>query len=200
MNNEQSRQLFLRFTQKHFAAIEERQSGIRIWRMFCEDPWFNNQLSGFAALAATNYNLPTTHIEDIKQESLLRFASSLQSNPLLGFEPNTGANYHGYLSTIIYRQCVKSTRQFLNACESLDDIAQPVVNQWDQVDEQLDFHHLLSVIDEPFRSVLMSTRDGESVAEIAATNRNRTQRTIYRWLKQGVDQLQKLAQTNQPSE
>ena len=101
---------------------------------------------------------------------------------------------------IIYRQCVKSTRQFFNSCESLNDIDQPVVDQWDRIDEQLDFHHLISVIDEPFRSVLMSTRDGNSVAEIAATNRNRTQRTIYRWLKQGIDQLQKLAETNQPSE
>ena len=126
--------------------------------------------------------------DDVKQEALLYFARSVERDVSLGFRPERGS-LGAFLATIINRCCQKGLRQFRHSHQrALHESHHPLIENWNDLDEQLDLEEQISRIPEPYRSTIRLFCDGRTIGEIA-TEKSKSERTVYRWVEKGVAML-----------
>ena len=177
---------------KHQRAVARKQCWTEIWQMFYEDAWFQHRLNDSARFNTLRCHMPMHNREDVKQEALVQFARAIERDRSLGFRPERG-NYGAFLATVIHRCCQKGLRQFrhFGGPSIWDGLRHPLVDHWDELDEQLDLRESIGQIPEPYRKTIQQICEGHSIEEIAR-RRKKSVRTIYRWLDQGIERLKAL--------
>jgi len=174
---------------QHFTALQTMCGWQEIWELFYASPWFRYKLGFCVRKAARDSGLGKDCCDDIQQEGLIEFAKAIQRNSSLGFDPSKGT-FQGFLSTVIYRCCLKGLRQFQRRYCSIpnDDFMHPYYEEHAQLEKLMDFRHLARQISEPYRGIVRQLLAGESIPQIAKS-RNRSTRTIYRWIDRSVELL-----------
>jgi RNA polymerase sigma factor (sigma-70 family) len=174
---------------KHFEACQTCLHWTDVWQVFSDDPWFNRRLDDSAAYALKRCSLPFHNKDDVRQEALVYFARSIERDVSLGFKPERGT-FSAFLATIINRCCQKGLRQFRNmhGYSITDESQHPLIEYRKQVDERLDFHELIGRIPEPYQGTIRLICDGLTIEEIAK-RRRKSERTVYRWLEKGIEDL-----------
>ena len=174
---------------QHFTALQTLRSWQEIWELFYSSPWFRYKLRFSVRKTARDSGLGSDCQDDIMQEALIEFAKALQRNASLGFDPSKGS-FQGFLSTIIYRCCLKGLRQFQRRHLSMpdDDFMHPYYEEHAQLEKLMDFRHIARQIPEPYRGIVRQLLAGESINNIART-RKRSKRTVYRWIDRSIDLL-----------
>ena len=177
---------------KHQSAIEAKQSWLEIWELFYNDLWFCERLEKCARFTAHRYHLSPECKDDIQQEALVLFSRSLERDVTLGFNPDRG-RYGALVATIIHRSCQKSVRQFRlrNIPSVTPELFMPLTGHIQQHEDELDLLASIERIPEPYKSTIRLVCSGLSIEEIAEI-RNKSKRTIYRWLDRGTEQLRDL--------
>jgi len=127
-----------------------------------------------------------------KQHVLVELAAAIQRQPMLGFDTRKGS-YGGFLSTILYRACLKALRQFSQSKDRsyFEDLLHPYYEDQAQREKILDFRHVASQIPDPYRRIVRQLCNGSSIPEIA-TAEDRSTRTIYRLVERSIDLMQVL--------
>jgi len=174
---------------QHFTALQTMQDWQDIWDLFYASDWFRYKLGFCVRKAAREFGLMSDCHDDIRQEALVEFARSIQRNLSLGYDPTKGT-FQAFLSTVIYRCCLKGLRQFKRRCLSLpdDDFMHPYYEEHSQLEKVIDFRHVARQIPEPYRGIVRQLLAGQSIEHIART-RKRSKRTIYRWVDRSIDLL-----------
>ncbi len=174
---------------QHFTALQTMQNWQDIWELFYVSEWFRYKLGFCVRRAARECGLQADCHDDIRQEALVEFARAVQRNLSLGYDPGKGS-FQGFLSTVIYRCCLKGLRQFKRRCRSLpdDDFMHPYYEEHAQLEKVMDFRHVARQIPEPYRGIVRQLVAGQSVEHIART-RKRSKRTIYRWIDRSIEML-----------
>ena len=176
---------------KHAAYCRQERSPEEILAMFYDDQWFQEKLRSSARSAIVKAKGLACCADDIKQDALILVHRALQRRTCLGYDPNKGS-YAGFLSTILSRSCQKALWQFRHtfhlAIES--ETQHPHYDCRQEVDDTLDLLQLIERLDQPYRGVLEAVCQGKSVDEIAACQQ-KSRRTIYRWLKLGMQNLER---------
>jgi RNA polymerase sigma factor (sigma-70 family) len=185
-----SHSLISKLEMKHFLSVQSLEVWQDVWELFCNDPWFQNQLSRSARRVVNRAGFDRNRVDDIQQEALVEFAKALQRDSSLGFDPTRG-QFQGFLSTIIHRCCQKALRQFhRRQLMSLnEEFLHPFYDDQLQLEKIIDFHQLANEIPEPYRGVVRQVCDGLTIGEIAR-KRKRSKRTIYRWIDRSIELLQ----------
>jgi len=175
---------------KHFLASQTLQDWQYIWELFYQDAWFRKKLNRSARYAVRQSGLGRHCIDDVQQEALVEFAKSLQRDPSLGFDPSRG-DFRAFLVTIVHRCCQKGLRQFrMQYSLSIEDESlHPCYEDHSQIEEVMDLRQLARQIPEPYRGTVRQICNGLSIDEIAR-KRNRSKRTIYRWIDKSIVLLQ----------
>lgn len=171
---------------QHFSAVQAMSSWQEIWEIFHSNPWFRSKLGFCARKAAREIGLGADCYDDIQQQALIEFAKALQRNRSLGFDLSKGS-FRGFLSTVIYRCCLKGLRQFQRRHHSMtsSNFLHPYYEEHLELEKLIDFRQISRQIPEPFRGVVRQLLAGESVGSIAKS-RNRSKRTIYRWIDRSI--------------
>lgn len=174
---------------KHQNAIQSNRSSTEIWELFYDDPWFRSRLEKCAHYTASRFYLSRDYKDDIRQEALILFSRSIQRDVSLGYDSERGS-YGAFVTTIIYRCCQKATRQFRRfSCPSATpELFTPTAERVSQHIFEFDLIDSIERISEPCRSTLLHRCRGLSIEEIAKLC-NKSNRTIYRWLEQGIEQM-----------
>ena len=174
---------------RHFTALQMTRAWQEIWEIFYNNPWFRGKLRCCVRKAARDAGLRSDCYDDIQQEALVEFAKALQRNSSLGFLLSKGT-FQAFVSTIIYRCCLKGLRQFQRRHRSMpdDDFMHPYYEEHSQFEKLMDFRHLANQISEPYRGIVRQLLAGESIDNIALS-RKRSKRTIYRWVDRSVEML-----------
>lgn len=174
---------------QHFTSLQTMRSWQDIWELFYSNPWFRYKLGICVRKVARDFSLGSDCHDDIQQEALIEFAKALQRNCSLGFDLSKGS-FRGFLSTVLYRCCLKGLRQFQRRHRSIpdDDFMHPYYEEHSQLEKVMDFRHMARQIPEPYRGVVRQLLVGVSVADIARS-RNRSKRTVYRWIDRSVELL-----------
>jgi len=176
---------------KHVAYCDQERSPEEILAMFYDDQWFQEKLAVSTKVAIAKAKGLACCADDIKQDALILVHRALQRRICLGYDPDKGS-YAGFLGTILTRSCQKALWQFRHtfymAIES--EAQHPHHDPSAEVDENLDLVQEIEYLEQPYRGVLESICQGKSVDEIAASQQ-KSRRTIYRWLKSGMLNLEK---------
>ena len=64
----------------------------------------------------------------------------------------------------------------------------PLLEEHAQIEKLMDFRHIAKQIPEPYQGIIRQLLAGDSILEIAKS-RNRSKRTVYRWVKQSIGLL-----------
>ena len=60
-----------------------------------------------------------------------------------------------------------------------------------QREKRMDFYQLIKEIPDPFQGIVRQLLAGESINRIAQS-RNRSERTVYRWIEQSIELIKKM--------
>ena len=176
---------------KHVAYCRQERSPEEVLAMFYDDQWFQEKLAIATNVAIAKAKGLACCADDIRQDALILVHRALQRRICLGYDPDRGS-YAGFLSTILGRSCQKALWQFRHtfylAIES--ETQHPHHDPREGVDENLDLVQQIGRLEQPYRSVLEAVCQGKSVDEIAASQQ-KSRRTIYRWMKSGMQNLEK---------
>ncbi len=133
-----------------------------VWLGFCKDPWVMEQFENSSRSVLRRLSLPASWKDDLKQEAILGLARQLMNDTTLGFLQRRGG-FQPFLSTVIFRCCQKSARQFQN-CQNhpLNEECHPWFDPTKGMDVQIDIQENASIgltnqRDQPFKPWLLGT-------------------------------------------
>lgn len=174
---------------QHFLALQTHQSWQDIWEIFYSNAWFRDKLKRSACRTGRNAGLRSDCQDDIMQEALIEFSKALQRHTSLRYDSSKGSFYR-FISTILYRCCIKGLRQFKTRHRPIlyGDFMHPLLEEHAQIEKLMDFRHIAKQIPEPYQGIIRQLLAGDSIPEIAKS-RNRSKRTVYRWVKQSIGLL-----------
>ncbi|MGH7193515.1 MAG: sigma factor, partial [Candidatus Saccharimonadales bacterium] len=98
------------------------------WRLFIEDPWYQQELHRAAGWLARRARLPHCQAEDLSQEAMLILRSRLTRKPDLRLNRALAADhFEAWLRRVIRRHCLDALRRSRlrqRRCESLPKLPQ----------------------------------------------------------------------------
>ena len=179
---------------EQFTTMQANRDWREIWELYYTHPWFRNKLRYCVRKAARNSGLNSDCHEDIQQEVLIEFATTLQRNRSLGFDPSKGSIL-SFLSTIIYRWSLRGTRQFEKRHYSLPvgDALHQCYEVHSSLEDLIDFRLVARQIPEPYRGIIRQLTLGETVSQIAKI-RNLSKRTVYRRINRLIELMKSRVQ------
>lgn len=175
---------------KHEMAIGFRQTWENTLQMFFQDPWFENLVEFQARQLAIKHPSPVYDWEDIRQETIVRFAEAIEKDPSLGccFQRNA---YGTFLSRVIANCSQKTIRRVLVKTPIRLDFNEQQIDNRSEIDDEIDTKELIAQLPKRSRSVLQLLAKGKSCSDIAKIN-DRTLRTIVRWRQEAINQIHEL--------
>jgi len=178
----------------HMAAVAAAKPWREIWQLIVEHAWFQNKLEQLAQKVRRQAKLNAVDVEDIKQHVLLEIAAAIQRNLSLGFDADKG-KYQAFMSTIVYRACLKSLRQFKSyrkefSCDFQQDLDRHTNTNQTHVAIQ-DLRAAVNRLPSPYCEITSRVCAGESVDKIAA-DFGKSTRTLYRLIRHAVDLIRQM--------
>lgn len=173
----------------HLIAVQTAVDWQQVWEIFYRNRWFRQAMLIASRKAVRCAGLPRDCVEDVRQEAQIEFSRALQRRTSLGFDPTRGS-FSGFVSLIVHRCCLKALRQFRHQFLSLqsDDVFHPYYEEHSQIEKIIDLRYVANELQEPYHGLVKQICEGASIDEIAES-RNRSRRTIYRWLDRSVELL-----------
>lgn len=177
-------------TLQKFVQEKDSNDWSDVWKALCNDEWFGNTLDRSARSVLRKKGRPVSWRDDIKQQAMIEIARQLMKSPSLGYQSDRG-NLRSFLSVVIFRSCQKACRQFRSGnvtFVSPDPLDEPCVDSAPELENQLDLHHCVDRLEEPFRTTAAQLLAGLTIEQMAVIAGCST-RTIYRRLNETVEQL-----------
>ena len=168
-------------------------SATETWRLFADDPWFQQLLETRARRALLSRAGRLDWLGDVKHEALLALARQLAKTPDLRVNLDlVNQTFPGWIGAIIDRACGDAIRWLARLhrlqAETLEKIADPVDRL--AADTRIDVSVAIGLQEEPYRTLLFLSAKGYSIQEIA-DRLDLTYWETYRRLNAGIARVRR---------
>jgi DNA-directed RNA polymerase specialized sigma24 family protein len=167
-----------------------------IWLLFCDDPWFQDELVKQARFVLLATRGPLAWVEDIRHEVLLTLVAKLQKKPDLGINiRELGEDFPLVISTVARnasRQAFKRLRRIYRTGVGLSEQSDACgsARSFERDVRSDDLSAAIEDLPEPLCSVLRLVHVGHTILAISE-NLHLTYGETYRAFRHGVAQIRR---------